>query len=153
MPAKGYRGKLFTSSEPWSLSLKEGDLTALHLSLQGRQEGAARLSMLQRLHLEAVCHRLTEHARVGSRRVVPDLTLPLVPRAAELFGPRCRPRRLGRRALGDAPAALESDQHLEGTWFYEPGGCFHIRFQDGTLTFEEQVDALSGAQKRLDTAI
>ena len=142
MPAKGYRGKLFMSDTSWSNILKEGDLIALHQSLQeGMTIRALRLCMMQRLHLEGVCHRLSEHAARTSRRVDPDLSLPLVLRSAELFGPRCRPRQMGRKAWGDAPVNLEVDQHLQGTWYYEPNGCFHIRFQDGILYFQEQIES------------
>lgn len=142
MPTKGYRGKLFMSDESWSSILKDGDLIALHQSLQEVMTiRPLRLCMMQRLHLEGVCHRLSEHAARTSRRVDPDLSLPLVSRSADLFGPRCRPRQMARRAWGDAPANLEVDQQLQGTWYYEPNGCFHIKFQDGMLYFEEQVES------------
>ena len=36
------------------------------------------------------------------------------PTSKELFGPRCRPRQMGRKAWGDAPVNLEVDQHLQG---------------------------------------
>lgn len=149
LPVKGDRAKLFLTDAPLSRSMLEGEDRALPALREALQQASAdwlsvASSLGHRLDLEMDYHSLKERANRLVMRGRRDPLLPLVPRSAELFGPRAA---MGPRVVstftGDMPVFGDEDDAepaLVGKWFYAPDGCFEIFLENGALVFDENVE-------------